>query len=139
MGDKKDKLTLVADYEILNLSSSLITTTFAVEFNLSMLAGNAPDRFYYNSRNNNLGVLVSQGESIDETLFGIKDIFQKIDISIGLNKPASIWYFPIQTVSQSEQGFELVYQSSVLLPRWKIALQPQGKWQVQIKKICKYE
>ena len=37
-----------------------------------------------------------------------------------LDEPATVQAFPIETVSQSEGGFELVYQSSVVLPVWPI-------------------
>jgi alpha-amylase len=135
--DSTNNQTLLIDYEIINTSSDYFETIFAPEFNLSMLAGNAPDRFYYNSKNDSLGPLITEGESNNEKMFGIKDLFQKIDIYFRLTKPAQIWYFPVQTVSQSESGFELVYQSSVILPRWKIKLSPKEKWTVRISKIIK--
>ena len=130
--------SLQMDYEVTNTGSEPIETVFAVEFNLSMLAGNAHDRFYYSSRDENLGPLISQGETNNEKIFGIKDFFQKIDISFDLTDPAKLWYFPVQTVSQSEGGFELVYQSSVILPCWKIRLKPQEKWTTQIAKIVRF-
>ncbi|MBI5777936.1 MAG: DUF1926 domain-containing protein [Planctomycetes bacterium] len=133
-----DPKSLQMDYEITNTGPEPIEAVFAVEFNLSMLAGNAHDRFYYSSRNKNLGPLISQGEAANEKIFGIQDLFQKIDISFDLTKPSRIWYFPIQTVSQSEGGFELVYQSSVILPGWEIHLKPQEKWQVRIAKRVKF-
>jgi alpha-amylase len=135
--DSNNNQTLLIDYEITNTSSDYLETIFAPEFNLSMLAGNAHDRFYYDSKTN-LGPLITEGESSNEKIFGIKDLFQKIDIGFKLTKPAQIWYFPVQTVSQSESGFELVYQSSVILPRWEIKLQPKEKWTVRISKIIKF-
>ncbi|MEW6026334.1 MAG: alpha-amylase/4-alpha-glucanotransferase domain-containing protein [Planctomycetota bacterium] len=124
--------TLQIDYEITNTGADPIEAVFGVEFNLSMLAGNAHDRFYYSGQRQNLGPLISQGEASDEKTFGIKDYYQKIDISFDLTTSAQIWYFPIQTVSQSEGGFELVYQSSVILPRWELHLKPSEKWQTRI-------
>ena len=133
-----DHQALQMDYEITNTGPEPIETVFAVEFNLSMLAGNAHDRFYYSSKNANLGPLISQGEATSEKTFGIKDYYQKIDISFDLTKAAQIWYFPIQTVSQSEGGFELVYQSSVILPRWELRLKPQEKWTTRIVKTVRF-
>ena len=135
--DSNDNQTLLIDYEIINTGSDYLETIFAPEFNLSMLAGNAPDRFYYDSKTN-LGPLITEGELSNGRIFGIKDLFQKIDICLKLTKPAQIWYFPVQTVSQSESGFELVYQSSVILPRWEIKLHPKEKWTVRISKIVKF-
>ena len=136
--DQHDTKVIHIDYEITNKSAEVIEIIFAPEFNLSMLAGNAHDRFYYDSRRDSLGPLISEGESNDEKIFGIKDLYQKIDIAFNLTRPAQLWYFPIQTVSQSEGGFELVYQSSVILPRWSIKLSPQEKWSVRISQIVKF-
>ena len=41
--------------------------------------------------------------------------------------------FPIETVSQSEGGFEGVYQSSAVIPRWTITAGPSRRWEVQIR------
>ncbi|MBI4711765.1 MAG: DUF1926 domain-containing protein, partial [Planctomycetes bacterium] len=127
-------LSLLIEYAITNIGQERLTTDFAPEFNLSMLAGNAYDRYYYDSARKNIGPLITVGEAKDQKMFGIKDEYQKIDIGFTLDKPADIWFFPVQTVSQSEGGFELIYQSSVILPRWELNLEPGRKWQTQIIK-----
>jgi 4-alpha-glucanotransferase len=48
------------------------------------------------------------------------------------NRPGNVWRFPVETVSQSEAGFEKVYQSSAVFPNWKIDLGPQDHWQIEI-------
>jgi alpha-amylase len=39
-----------------------------------------------------------------------------------------LWTFPIETVSQSESGFELVHQSVVVQPHWYIQAGADGRW-----------
>ncbi|MFH1228431.1 MAG: alpha-amylase/4-alpha-glucanotransferase domain-containing protein [Planctomycetota bacterium] len=134
----KDLLSLDIEYTITNLSNEPIPALFASEFNLSMLAGNAYDRYYYDGRRPNIGPLITTGKSEQQKLFGIKDEYQKIDISVQLDKPANFWFFPVQTVSQSEGGFELIYQSSVILPIWQIQLEPGKKWTTRIAKKVKF-
>jgi hypothetical protein len=56
----------------------------------------------------------------------------KIDIQLIFNKKTTIWRFPIETISQSEGGFERVYQSSVVVPNWQIQLDPLAEWSVEI-------
>ena len=41
---------------------------------------------------------------------------------------SGFWSFPIRTVSQSEDGFELNYQGSVIAPYWDLSLDPGGTW-----------
>ncbi len=43
-----------------------------------------------------------------------------------------IWTFPIETVSQSEGGFELVHQSVVVQPHWLVTADADGRWSVTI-------
>ena len=40
--------------------------------------------------------------------------------------PAGLWCFPIETVSQSEGGFEGVYQSSAVIPHWHVTADASG-------------
>jgi alpha-amylase len=44
-----------------------------------------------------------------------------------------LWTFPIETVSQSEGGFELVHQSVVLQPRWLVRGDAAGRWSVTMR------
>ncbi len=125
-------------YQITNVGSEDIEFVFGVEFNLSMLAGNAHDRFYYSADNENLGRLVSVGELSGQKLFGIKDWYQKIDIGFNIDKPSDIWYFPVQSVSQSEGGFELIYQNSVIIPHWKVKLSPKQVWSAKLLKTASF-
>ena len=50
-----------------------------------------------------------------------------------LTDTATLWRFPVETVSQSEAGFERVYQGSAIVPLWRITLKPGGKWAMGIK------
>ena len=44
------------------------------------------------------------------------------------DQPMHVWTFPIETVSQSEAGFELVHQSVVVQPHWFITADRDGRW-----------
>ncbi|HHT9132392.1 MAG TPA: alpha-amylase/4-alpha-glucanotransferase domain-containing protein, partial [Candidatus Tripitaka californicus] len=40
---------------------------------------------------------------------------------------------PLMTVSQSESGFEKVYQGSTVLPLWRLSMRPGDRWELRIK------
>ena len=65
--------------------------------------------------------------------FGLRDEYLGLDISLILDNPATLWRFPIETVSQSEGGFERIYQSSVVFPNWKLELKAGESWEVKIR------
>ena len=60
---------------------------------------------------------------------------QWLDLSVGLtwSQAAGLWCFPIETVSQSEGGFEGVYQSSAVIPHWHVTADEHGRWEVWIR------
>jgi 4-alpha-glucanotransferase len=68
--------------------------------------------------------MVSKG--VLEAIPGIEllDDWMGLTYQLAFDRPTTVWRFPIQTVSQSEAGFERVYQSSVLLPNWKLNIAP---------------
>jgi hypothetical protein len=44
-----------------------------------------------------------------------------------------LWRAPVETVSQSESGFERVYQSSMVMPIWRLSLLPGKSWETEIR------
>ncbi len=96
---------------------------FAVELNLTLLAGDSDDRYYdipgvrlEEHLMNSTGVLdaVSCVRLVDQ--------WMGIAIAIEYEPAATFWRFPIETVSQSEGGFEKIYQGSSITAVWPLLL-----------------
>ena len=104
---------------------------FAVEMNFAGLPSGADDRFFYRgSPQNRLGHLGSALDLDDVQDLGMVDQWLGIDVRLDLNRESRIWTFPIETVSQSEGGFELVHQSLVVQPHWLVRGDADGRWSV---------
>ncbi len=120
-------------YRIVNRSKEELNTSFGSEFNFSLLAGNAHDRYYHipghtlEKRN-----LASFGETNNVTEVRLVDEWLNITVTLAFNRPAILWRAPVETVSQSEAGFERVYQSSMVMPIWRISLGPGTVWETEI-------
>ena len=129
----KNSPDIIIEYKIRNESTEPVDLWFAPELAYALLAGNAPDRYYYFDKEiegeKNLG---SIGSVNAVTQMGLKDEWMKVNIQLSFDQPSNIWRFPIETISQSEGGFERVYQSSVILPNWKIHLESNSEWTVEI-------
>ncbi len=54
----------------------------------------------------------------------IHDQHRKMSVEFGLSRPADLWRFPVETVSQSESGMERNYQCSCFLWHAKLRLEP---------------
>ncbi len=52
-----------------------------------------------------------------------------VDLSLMLSPPADLWKLPIETVSNSEGGFERVYQGTSLVACWPLSLDPEQTWE----------
>ena len=70
-----------------------------------------------------------------EMVEGIHLTDEWLDLAVGLrwSIQADLWCLPIETVSQSEGGFEGVYQSSSIVPRWRVVANESGRWEVRIQ------
>jgi alpha-amylase len=116
-----------AAYTIENGLDRPVSLWFGVEFNANFLAGNAPDRYYYSP-----GTIIpdprlgSRGELAELKAIGLKDVFTGIDYRLSWDRPATVWRFPVETISMSEGGFERVYQSSCVMPHWRLDLPARG-------------
>jgi len=121
---------LVIDYLLSNKETSSIDIWFGVEFTVGLLAGNAHDRFYsIEGRSLAERNLASTGEERNVRTWSLVDQWLGIEVVFSLRQPATLWRFPIETVSLSEGGFERIYQSSVVLPHWRLRLDDEFRVQ----------
>ncbi|MCL6584265.1 MAG: DUF1926 domain-containing protein [bacterium] len=124
-----DKSELAFEYRLVNLGKLAVQCRFGVEFNVNLLAGRSRDRYYQVP-----GVVLEDRQMASwGGLEQVKEI-HLVDEALGLIvsfdfiTPPNVWRFPIETASNSESGFERVYQSSVILPHWDLNLRPEQVW-----------
>jgi 4-alpha-glucanotransferase len=105
---------------------------FGVEFNFAGMAAGAADRYFYDASGRQLGQLQTQNELTNAGRIGLIDEWLGLDAALEVTKPAGIWTFPIETISQSEGGFEAVHQSTCVIPHWEFTAGADGRWGVTI-------
>jgi len=52
----------------------------------------------------------------------VKDRIRREVVRMDFGAEAGVWIHPLETVSQSESGFEKVYQGITILPHWRVSL-----------------
>ena len=77
-----------------------------------------------------MGQLGTQLDLTDVDDLGLVDQWLGIDVHWSADRPTHLWAFPIEAVSQSEGGFELVHQSVVVQPHWYATGDAHGRWAV---------
>ena len=127
-------------YCFINLLRTLIATAgidkddalFGVEFNLTMPFLNS-DRYRYFSNGRILGTLNTSGSQKSSDSFGILDSGKEMEVKLEFSKkPKEIWYFPIETISQSQIAYRLNYQCSSIFPLWKLSFDKENTCRIKI-------
>lgn len=106
---------------------------FSIEMNFSGLPGGAEDRFFQDGQGARLGQLDSLLERSGATDLSLVDQWLGIDVNLAINQPTHWWAYPIETVSQSESGFELIHQSVAVQPHWFVRGDSQGRWSMTMR------
>ena len=108
---------------------------FGVEFNLAGLPSKCDDRYFHDGRHNRLGHLGTKLDLAGVRGVNLVDEWLGIDVGLRISEPSGIWTFPIESVSQSEGGFELVHQSVVVMPHWHVVGDASGRWSVTMQLV----
>ncbi|NLN92362.1 MAG: DUF1926 domain-containing protein [Candidatus Hydrogenedens sp.] len=106
---------------------------FGTEFCLNLLTGDAHDR-YYCSEERDLHYIRLGVHGVMESLshLALRDEWQGVQVNLRFSRPARIYHFPIETVSQSESGQERVHQGCVVLPCWPVSSPDSQVFSVEI-------
>jgi alpha-amylase len=108
------------------------TLHFSPEFNFAGLPSGADDRYFYGRDRHRFGQLGSKLDLHEAGELGLVDEWLGVDVNLAFSRPTSIWTYPVESVSQSEGGFELVHQSVAVQPHWWVQGDEQGRWTVSI-------
>ncbi len=94
-------------YEIENSSAKDVSFVFGTEFNFYLL----PDEW-----KTRRGQLLLLGEKL----------------ILEFSPASELWAFPLQTLSQSEEGYDIIHQGFCFLPHWKFSLSGKEKFSLAI-------
>jgi len=115
------------EVQLANVSEVRWDGIYGLEFNLALLAGDATDRYVLvNDERPEVAHFAGQSQHNDVSSIRFVNGYDRFEIELGFDDPVTIWRYPIQTVNNSEAGFELVYQATALLMRWPTSLDPQA-------------
>ena len=118
-------------YIISNAGENSIKTRFGIEFNL-----------FFGFLATGGGRMVLKGETVDIlkkiSLDDVSSIVvfndkQNLRFEIVLSRNCNLFYFPLQTISQSEKGFDTTTQCLCFLPFWKLELAPGEIYEVNVR------
>lgn len=121
------------EYGVTNDNDRKIELDFGVEFNLALLGGDAPDRYYLAGEDRqNLGNLSTMVDIDGCAAFAAVDEWKGVEWWLEFSVEAGVWAFPVYTASMSEYGVELVYQCSSIVPHWRFGIEPGQTWRAAV-------
>jgi alpha-amylase len=106
------------DYCLENTGQEQIDFIFGTDFNLSL----------YDSH---LCTMLNEENGVSE--FAIDDLWKGIKINFVLSPEARVWHYPVETISDSEQGIEKTYQELCVFFNWPISLPKSSKLKISLK------
>ena len=130
-GDRRSP-TLVLDVAVEHAGSEPIDGRLGIEWSLIFLGGGANPAAYHEVRGKRSAHDGSGAEAgLAQVAAGNDAIGIRLETT--LEPPADTWWAPIETVSNSEAGFERIYQGSGQLFSWPISLQPGEQLKVRLE------
>ncbi len=121
------------DYSFKNTGADPVSTTYGCEFNLNLYSDQDPLRYYRCKESGAVRKVSETGAEDDATGFELVNEPDNLRLIFLFSRPVSIWFYPIMTVSKSEEGFEYTYQGTSLLFVFPMDLVPHKKEHLQIK------
>jgi len=100
-----------------------------IESIINLLAPTEPDRFF-ETPTGRMNLRFSG--TLPAPILRMEDGWQRVRVSLHAPLSEGFWVAPIETVSESEEGFERVYQGSQILAVWHPPLTAQKVWSTRL-------
>jgi hypothetical protein len=102
--------------------------TVGLEMVINLLAPNVPDRYIEFAGERKP---LEWSGVVDGQRVRLADEWQNVAVEIEARGASQLWIAPIETVSESEEGFERVYQGSQILAVWNVTLSSTEPWSAE--------
>jgi alpha-amylase len=133
LGGSRRSPTLALSVDFEHRGGPTIEARVGVEWSLTMLGGGGnPAAWWEVDGERTAHDAAGSAAGLSTIAQGNDDVGLSITSS---TTGADAWWAPIETVSNSEDGYERVYQGSALLLSWPVRLAPGGRWSRTITNV----
>jgi hypothetical protein len=128
LGGDRHSPSLEVEVIVANTSESAVDADLGLSWAFDLMGGGANPGAYYAWTTDDGEPVTSPHDGTGDfatatrLAFGNHDAGVRVDLELG--SPGRLTWYPVETVSNSEAGFERVYQGSSLMIRWPLALAP---------------
>ena len=121
-GGSRLKPTLELATTVENAGDGPVAFELAVEWNVNLLGGGHNPAAFYETADGTRTPHDVVGEDASATGLVFGNDYEGVRVEAAIEPAAHLTWYPVETVSNSEGGFERVYQGSSLLFRWPVSL-----------------
>ena len=97
---------------------------------MNFLAPSAPDRYFESAGQR---FPLRWAAAVPASELRVVDEWQRVGVTLAAPGARDFWIAPIETVSESEDGFERIYQGSQIIAVWPVELAPGGEWEGRLE------
>jgi len=132
LGGDRATPALSTEVRVENRSPETVETVLALEWALNLLGGGAnPQAYYLVGTERSPHDASASHDAPGMVSFG--NDWLGVAIEAVADPGAAVWWQPIETISNSEGGFERIYQGSALVFRWPLRLLPGASSTVSLR------
>jgi alpha-amylase len=96
---------------------------------VNFLAPSTPDRYF---ESDGRRFPLRWAAAVPGERLRVVDEYQRVAVALEAPSARNFWIAPIETVSESEEGFERIYQGSQIIAVWPVELQSGAEWKGQL-------
>ena len=116
-------------YRLEQRGETPLSLWFASELNVALSSGGGEGQ-YYELPGGERPTLEDRGSREAVSEMALVDEWVGCRVGLRFERPADIWTFPVETLSQGLEGVERVFQGSCVTPHWRVYLRPNRPWTV---------
>ncbi len=130
--------SLSVEVEVENVGDTPIDARLGLEWTTTMLGGGGNPAAWWEVAGER-GAHDGAGSAEAVTALAQGNTFIGISIETTVSVPATAWWAPVETISNSEGGVERAYQGSGLLLSWPLAIGPGERWSASVANVVAVE
>jgi 4-alpha-glucanotransferase len=124
-----DGFDIVCDVTLRRNAPGAASVAVGIEVVVNFLAPSAPGRYF---ESDGKRFPLRWGSVVPGKTLRVVDEWQGAGVTMEAPDARNFWIAPIETVSESEDGFERIYQGSQVIAIWPVELAPGGEWTGQL-------
>lgn len=120
---------VVCDVALTRTAQGAASVQVGLEVVVNFLAPSAPDRYFETAGQR---FPLRWAAALPASTLRVVDEWQQVSVTLAAPNAREFWVCPIETVSESEDGFERIYQGSKIVAVWPVELSPGNEWRGQL-------